>query len=325
MSSPDPIFEQLKRGSLFSYSHLKTEREAVCQFWEWWWSQTDTAQLKRPETLVANDPILTQTATKPTVDTISDDYFFSQPLLNALTSQELPHGHQVNRPAYRQAIADMLTPRCPVSSEPLLVFTGGGYGAGKTTTLHWLAKQGKAPGGIEADALQGVDYCKQLLPEFNQVKMVADGRASEICQDESRLISDLLFGQLVNDRRCFGWDSSMSNKEGTLKKIEYARQCGYRLALIGVLTETPVAVQRAMGRAKKTRRFAPPKYLHESHASFASHLETYIELMDEVLVVENSRETKDGGPHLLAQKKPGEKAVKVFDQTIYDTYTRARS
>jgi len=110
-----------------------------------------------------------------------------------------------------------------------------------------------------------------------------------------------------------------------LKKIEYARQCGYRLALIGVLTETPVAVQRAMGRAKRTRRFAPPKYLHDSHTSFASHLETYIELMDEVLVVENSRETKDGGPHLLAQKKPGEKALKVFDQTIYDTYTRARS
>jgi hypothetical protein len=43
---------------------------------------------------------------------------------------------------------------------------------------------------------------------------------------ESRLISDRLFSQLVRDRRAFGWDSSMSNKEKTLKKIARARKAG---------------------------------------------------------------------------------------------------
>lgn len=321
----DPIFKRLTSGDLFSYSLLRTEREAVVQYWNWWWENADRTKLDRPKTLVDNDPILKATDSKPSVDTITDDFFFSDPFRHALNVGELPRGHQVNRPEYRQAIADMLTPRCAPSDSPTLVFTGGGYGAGKTNTLHWLAGEGKAPGGITVSALQGVDYCKQLLPEFNQVKMVSDGRASEICQEESRLISDLLFGQLVSDKRTFGWDSSMSNKENTFKKIEYAQKAGYRLVLIAVLTQTEVAVRRAMERAKKTRRFAPPKYLHDSHASFAAHLEDFVERMDEVMVVENSRDNQDGGPHLLAQKAPGEKALKVFDQLLFESYTRSRS
>lgn len=316
-----PIFERLINGDLFSYSLLRTEREAVVQYWKWWWQQADRNKLDRPRTLVDTDPILAVTASKSTVDTITDDFFFSDPFRYALSVGELPRGHQVKRVEYRQAIADMLTPRCAPSDSPTLVFTGGGYGAGKTNTLHWLAREGKAPDGITASALQGVDYCKQLLPEFNQVKMVSDGRASEICQEESRLISDLLFCQLVSDKRTFGWDSSMSNKENTLKKITYAKNAGYRLALIGVLTQTEVAVRRAMERARKTRRFAPPKYLHESHTSFAGHLGDYMELMDEVMIIENSREIQDGGPHLVAQKAPGEKALKVFDRPLFASYT----
>lgn len=321
----DPIFERLTRGDLFPYSLLRTEREAVVQYWNWWWENADRSKLDRPKTLVDNDPILTATASKPSVDTITDDFFFSDPFRHALNVGDLPRRHQVNRSEYRQAIADMLTPRCVPSDSPTLVFTGGGYGAGKTNTLHWLAGEGKAPGGITVSALQGVDYCKQLLPEFNQVKMVSDGRASEICQEESRLISDMLFGQLVTDKRTFGWDSSMSNKENTFSKIEYAQKAGYRLVLIAVLTQTEVAVRRAMERARKTRRFAPPKYLHDSHASFAAHLGDFVERMDEVMVVENSRDNQDGGPHLLAQKAPGEKVLKVFDQPLFESYTQTRS
>lgn len=322
---PDPIFERLTKGDLFPFSLLRTEREAVVQYWNWWWEQADRTKLERPKTLVDSDPILTPTGDKTTVDTVTDDFFFSDPFRHALKVGELPRGHQVNRADFRQAIADMLTPRCEPSENPTLVFTGGGYGAGKTNTLHWLAGEGKVPGGITPKALQGVDYCKQLLPEFNHVKMVSDGRASEICQEESRLISDMLFGQLVSDRRTFGWDSSMSNKVNTMKKIDFALKAGYRLVLIAVLTQTEVAVKRAMERAKRTRRFAPPRYLHESHTSFAAHLKAYIERMDEVLVIENSRENQDGGPHLLAQKKPGEKALKVFDVPLFGSYTENRS
>ena len=322
---PEPIFERLTKGDSFSYSLLRTEREAVVRYWDWWWSQADRTKLDRPKTLVDHDAILTATASKPMVDTITDDFFFSDPFRHALKVGELPRGHQVDRPQYRQSIADMLTPRCAPSESPTLVFTGGGYGAGKTNTLHWLAGEGKAPGGITVAALQGVDYCKQLLPEFNHVKMVADGRASEICQEESRLISDLLFGQLVSDKRTFGWDSSMSNKENTFKKIEFAKKAGFRLVLIAVLTQTEVAVRRAMDRAKKTRRFAPPKYLHDSHSSFAAHLAEYIERMDEVMVIENSRDNQEGGPLLLAQKVGGENMFKVFDHALLESYTSHRS
>jgi predicted ABC-type ATPase len=323
-STNEPILLRLQRGDRFPFHLLRVEREAVCQYWVWWWSKAEYTSLQRPATLVDSDPVLEPTANKATVNTVTDDYFFSEVLRHALRKNLLPTGIAVVRADFRQSIADMLCPRCHTSDSPVVVFTGGGYGAGKTSSLHFLASLGKAPGGITPEALHGVDYCKQLLPEFNLVKMVADGRASEITQAESRLTSDLLFSQLISDRRSFGWDSSMSDKSTTLKKMEYARSQGYRLIMLAVLTDVEVAVRRAMTRAFKTRRFSPPRYLHDSHGLFCAHLLDYVEEMDEVTVVENSQETTDGGPRILATKAVGEKALKVFDARLFASYTSNR-
>jgi predicted ABC-type ATPase len=272
-------------------------------------------------TLVDEDPILTPTLDKKTVDTFTDDFMFSNPLRHLLDSRVLPQGEDVNRGEYRQALADHLTQSGIKGEKPALVFTGGGYGAGKTSGLQWLVAAGKSPVNMPVSALQGVDYCKQLLPEFSQVQRVADGRASEICQEESRTISDMLFGQLVTEKRTFGWDSSMSDKEKTFKKIEFARKNGYRIVLLAVLTRLEIAIPRAMQRAKETRRFAPPKYLESSHRAFWAHLPDYSEAFDEVLVLENSREKKDGGPSLLAIKTADEINMKIFDRPTYEDYT----
>lgn len=317
----EPILNRLIKGDRFYYSLLRGEREAVEGYREWWWNQANPESLERPMTLMDSDPILTPTQSKNTVDTVTDDFMFSDPLRHLLDFKILPRGEDVKRSEYRQALADHLTQSGIKGEKPALFFTGGGYGAGKTSGLQWLVREGKSPVKMPVSALQGADYCKQLLPEFSQVQRVADGRASEICQDESRTISDLLFCQLVSEKRTFGWDSSMSDKEKTFKKIAFARKNGYRIVLLAVLTRLEIAIPRAMQRAKETRRFAPPKYLESSHMAFWTHLPDYSKAFDEVLVLENSREQKDGGPSLLAMKTEGEINMKIFDRPTYEGYT----
>lgn len=317
----EPILQRLIKGDRFSYSLLRAERDAVEGYWEWWWKQADTSSLERPMTLVDSDPILTPTIEKKTVDTFTDSFMFSDPLRNLLKSNILPSGESVDRGVFHQALADHLTQFGIKGEKPALIFTGGGYGAGKTSGLQHLVKIGKSPVDIPMSALQGVDYCKQALPEFSRVQRVADGRASKICQEESRTISDLLFCQLVAEKRTFGWDSSMSNKESIFKKIEFAQKNGYRMALLAVLTVLETAIPRAMHRARETRRFAPPKHLEASHRAFWSNLGDYVETFDEALVLENSKEQKEGGPRLLARKEAGEINVKIFDRSLYEGYT----
>ncbi len=317
----DPILQRLIKGDRFPYALLRAERDAVEGYRKWWWMQADTASLDRPKTLVDEDPILIPTCEKKSVDTFSDDFMFSDPLRNLLERNILPRGESVNRASYHQALADHLTQFGVTGEKPALIFTGGGYGAGKTSGLQFLVRAGKCPVNIPVSALQGVDYCKQLLPEFSQVQRVADGRASEICQTESRTISDLLFCQLVSEGRTFGWDSSMSDKVATFKKIEFARKRGYRIVLLAVLTRLEIAIPRAMQRAKETRRFAPPKYLEPSHRAFWSNLPDYMEAFDEALVLENSKEKEHGGPSLLARKSGAEKVAKIFDRATYEGYT----
>jgi predicted ABC-type ATPase len=317
----DPILKGLIAGNQFPYRLLRAERDAVEGFWKWWWDNcANMSSLQRPETLENNDSILISTSSKKVVDLVTDDFMFSNPLLHLLDNGIFPRQEELDRGSFHQLLVNHLTQNGIKEGTPTVIFTGGGYGAGKTSALQWLTRSNDKIHPIPPKALQGVDYCKQLLPEFSLVQRVADGRASEICQNESRIISDLLFKQLVTEKRTFGWDSSMSNKEQTLEKIEFAKTQGYRVKIIAVLTKLEVAVVRAMERAKQTRRFAPPKYLEDSHRSFWKHLPDYMTLVDEGLILENSGDMKDGGPRMLGRKEAGDNIFKIIDETTYQDY-----
>jgi len=315
-----PIYHGLISGDRYTYQMLRAEREELELYWKWWWeNKADAATLTRPYTLEDSESILQPTIQKSTVDTLHDDFMFSKPLRNLLEKNILSRGSSVKRNDYRQQIVDYLLESGLDASKPVVVFTGGGYGAGKTSCLQWLASNGRAPGGLPVSALQGVDYCKQLLPEFSMVQRVGDGRASEICQDESRTISDLLFSQLTANRKSYGWDSSMSNLEATMSKINHAKKLGYHVFLIAVLTRIELAKSRAMKRAYETRRFSPPKYLEQSHSEFWKHLQTYVDISDECMVLDNSASAADG-PRILLRKEGADQTSKIFDEKTLSSY-----
>lgn len=261
------IRDALLKGEKFPYSLLRSEFEQVQKFWERWWEDRDLSKITRPYTISDDDPILTPTAAKDTVDSFSGQESFWVFLKTALTQGQLPVGLDLPRDQYRSAVVTLFVDRLPHSTAPVVYFVGGGYGAGKTSIMHMLAGTGKLECPVKA--LVGVDACKMMLPEFERVKMVSDGRASEITQEESRLIADELFSEALKQRRTFSWDSSMSNREDTLQKIHSARQCGHRVEMISVYTPPQTALQRAMKRAKETRRFPNPNHFHRSHVQFA--------------------------------------------------------
>lgn len=317
----NPILSGLQGGHQFPFSILKDETEAIQAFWEWWWENCFDGSLNRPKTIQDEDPLVAQhTMSKEFVDTKTHDEFFARTLKKNLHHGSLPREYHVPRAEYRNRIVDLLLPEAPICTQRAICFTGGGYGAGKTLTLQHSIKAFDIQMKLETEVLHGVDYCKQLLPEFNIVKAMADGRASEICQTESRAISDAFFQRAVIDGRNFGWDSSMSHHGATHQKIDHALENGYSLDLIGVLTDTKVAIGRAMKRAQKTKRFAPPLYLEASHRDFCANLMTYIPKFDRAWIFENSSDRQD--PILIAVKTRKTENLDILDENLFGAYIK---
>jgi chloramphenicol 3-O-phosphotransferase len=307
-----PIYDALKTGSQFPYSLLVSHYEEVEMYWDWWWEQADHGRLTRPKTISDDDPVLQPTIEKLSVDTESEEHFFYEFASHAIRNEMEVRGYNVPRQTYREKVALHLANQMPNLSDKVAVFLGGGYGAGKTTALNMLCKTNTIPFTMSQQV--GVDYCKNLLPEFHRVRMVADGRASTICQLESRAISDMLFNRIVESGRSLTWDSSMSDYDSTMDKIRRVRAHGYNLMLVGVWTPTEIAVRRAMSRARKIRRFAHPDYLVKSARDFSKFFPKYADLFDRVRVFCNSVDRADDGePLLIAQKDVIDSDLEVFD------------
>lgn len=297
------ISSRLLKGERFPFVTLRYKRKQAKEFLDKWWEQADMSKLSRPYTLPDRDKILQSTDTKMHVDTHTGYPTFPKCLRAHLAAGRITKGFAVPRATFRTEVVRILADNCPSGTEqPIVYFTGGGYGSGKTTVLSWLTNEGILSPDLAFPALQGVDYCKQLIPEFNMVKAVADGRASEICQDESRHISRLLFDRLIEEKRSFAWDSSMSDKSASIVRIEEAKESGYRVGLIAVLTDLQVATRRAMQRAKETQRFAHPNFFAGSHTAFRQHLEEYWDMVDEGFILENSEDDVGDGPKLIDKK-----------------------
>ena len=297
-----PILEKLKEQVKFDFETLASNVEQADEFWNWWWEEKfEQGKIGRPEIIVDDDSILTPTCHKSTVNLVSYSEFFDNPLAQLLQRGVLPAGPSIARDNYRDLIVEFVANSKEILQDrPQIVFAGGGYGSGKTTILNYLASSKKLPVGMASQT--GVDVFKQLIPEYQLIKGVADGRASLTVQQECQVLADRLFNRLIEEHRSFIWDSSMSNKEETLKRLKTATMSGYELTLIAVFTPLDQAVDQAMHRAKITRRFPHPEALPKSHKAFREAFLDYIPHFDEVQVFANNQKLSDS-PFVVGQKE----------------------
>ena len=156
---------------------------------------------------------------------------------------------------------------------------------------------------VRPSDLVSADIFRQLIPEFNLIKAVGDGRASFTVHKECTELTDQLFESLIGGGRSFVFDSSMGHKGNALRRIEMAKRHGYFLMMIAVLTPLEVALKFALRRAKLSRRFPIFNEYKQSHVYFIEELRNYFEYFDEVKVFANLDETRD--IELVAEKKVG--------------------
>jgi Zeta toxin len=316
-----PIFEALKKGEKFPVSLLLNERDSVRLYWDWWWQQADMGKLTRPYSVLDDDPWLLPTVGKATIDTETHREYLSDFAIFLQDNGILRRGCSVPRPLYRTDLIGHLAKKATKSESPTIVFTGGGYGAGKTTATDVIVRSRKLP--IDMGSIMGVDYFKLYLTEFRLLQMLAEGRASTIVQEESRSMSNELFGLLIENRLSFGWDSSMSDPVETIPKLKSAKSLGYRTILVGVFAPIEIAVRQAMLRAKQSRRFAHPEFLPKSHIGFQKSLKEYLPYFDDVLLFENEGiMDANGNPnfHFLAEKSASIPELAIHNNERFSNY-----
>ncbi|MGD1088176.1 MAG: zeta toxin family protein [Verrucomicrobiota bacterium] len=312
-----PILGKLKDGVKFEFCTLADNVEQTDEFWNWWWNEkAKPEELCRPETIADDDPILAETINKFAANLCSHRQFFDKHLFQMTEKGVFPIIDGLTRDSFRKVamnIAANASVKLP--GRPQIVFAGGGYGSGKTFLLNHLSTQNFLPLGIAN--LVGVDVFKPLIPEYNLIKAVADGRASLTVQKECQALASQLFKRLIEAGRSFVWDSSMSNKDETLKKINLAKNNQYELTMIAVLTPLKVAIRQGMKRALLSRRFPHPEALPKSHIGFRESFNDYVEHFDEIFVFANMG---DGGDtEVIAQKTSDEISLAVIKPDVFNT------
>jgi hypothetical protein len=130
------------------------------------------------------------------------------------------------------------------------------------------------------------------------------------------MLADSLFPILLQDRRSFVWDSSMSNREETLRRIGDAQAAGYELTMVAVLAPLKVATRQAMERALESRRFPNLNALPESNRAFKLAFPEYVPEFDEVIVFARNHNLGED-PVQVAVKSGKENPLVPVDSALF--------
>ncbi len=316
----NPIFDALKKGQRFHFSLLAGEVEDLKLYWNWWWGKHGYDKIAQPFTISDDDPILTQTINKNFVDTQSAADFFDDFLNKCLAKKMLPSGPAISRNEYRAHLIKILSTLAPKLETPTAILSGGGYGSGKTNVLDFMRVNGCFP--FSAASVLGVDTFKLYFPEFDQIRMVADGRASDVVQAESKMLAKVLFNQLVADKRTFAWDASMASGDEPRARLKALRNAGYLIKFVAVFTPLKSAIRQVMFHAKQTRRFVSAGYVEASHKAFLEHFLSYLDYFDEIQVYYNNPDKLgvNTPPDLIAEKIAPNKNLVIFKSDLFHSF-----
>lgn len=211
----------------------------------------------------------------------------------------------------------------PDTPPPVIIFLGGGMGAGKTSAVARIrgspfwARYGNRVVVVEADNLKEVD------PLFIALRGVTPA-AARMVHNESVAAAEELFLRAVMDRRDVVFDGTMAWRpfvEQTLAMIRdtanvYRRGPGdgdgsgppvywevagvraeravpYHVEMVGVTVDAEVAVQRGMVRMMTSGRGVPLRAQLASHQLFSANFEAYVPMFDGAYLLDNGSSVGD--------------------------------
>lgn len=196
---------------------------------------------------------------------------------------------------HAQIIAEV-TNNIPESADPTFHMLGGGPASGKTTVLK--SGQTDVPDKTQAVHINA-DDAKEMLPENGRMRMSDDDRdffhAAEFTHEESSILAKRIQKRAIDNQQDIVLDGTGDSAITKLsKKIEQARQAGYKVNGVYVTIPTETAWERAVGRALgQSRRYVPESVVKTTHADVSRTLPLAIEggLFDKVSLFDNTTST----------------------------------
>jgi hypothetical protein len=230
-----------------------------------------TASLALPTVLSPNRPRkLTRTVTyRDYVQQIyqaecTPDTFFGEFAEERRTRNYKYHSnYSRNRQAFQDTLVRTVLSEGKQSSSPHLLFTAGAMGAGKGYALRLIAPQ------IGVNLLDYVkidpDQIKEMLPEYQMLKVTDPSIAGSQCHQESGYIQELILERALKMGKNVVLDGSMRDWQWYLKEIEriQATYPTYVLDIVLVQASEETVMSRARERGKMTGRVIPPALLRD--------------------------------------------------------------
>lgn len=211
----------------------------------------------------------------------------------------------------RQALHDKIVAESvdgvPSSSDPTFTVMGGGPAAGKSS----LIRDGGieiAPDSVEVNA----DLCKEKLPEW---ETAGTSRAQFTHEESSYLAKRTQAAAMERSQNVLLDGTGDTSPQSMTKKIDTARNAGYKVEAHYVTLPTEMALENARIRGERTGRFVPDEVVRATHVGVSQTFPAVAHKFDSVKLYDTS---VMGKPRLIVSGVKG--AIDVIDPKTYNEF-----
>ena len=223
--------------------------------------------------------------------------------------------------------------------EPEVMFSGGGYAAGKSSVMKMKRKEGVSPdSGYDGPPLiLDPDQIKAELPEFSD-NLGSDPEANLLVYEEAWEIAQEVQARAAEKKLNLIVDGiSNTEPEEMLERVRFFNDSGYRAKAVYVDIPTEEAIKRASIRMQKAKddsdkRFIPEVIMRAVHRDVASTVPALAERLKSEGVVldlevwDNHQGKDEEGnwrpPRQFFTYDPETGALQVLDEELWDAFQR---
>ena len=211
----------------------------------------------------------------------------------------------------RQALHDKIVAESvdgvPTSDNPTYTVMGGGPAAGKSSIIRDGGVE-IAPNSVEVNA----DLCKEKLPEWQ----TAGTSRAQFTHEESSYLAKRTQAAAFERQQNVLLDGTGDTSPASMnKKIDTARNAGYKVEAHYVTLPTDLAIKNARARGEKTGRFVPDEVVLATHVGVSQTFPAIAHKFDSVKLYDTSSQ---GKPRLILSGVKG--AIDVIDPKAYNDF-----
>ncbi len=147
------------------------------------------------------------------------------------------------------------------TERPLILFTSGSFGSGKSTTIGKL---------VDLNILPATDFnwidpdkIRELVPEYQKFRTLSPTNAGTLVHLEVGLIQELVFEQAAKNGQPIIMEGTLRSYEWNKSEFDRIRKLypQYRIGILALKADEAIAEKRVHDRAKTEGREIPSAYI----------------------------------------------------------------